>query len=125
MDKFHDLATVTVKDANLAIHRNDPLELKFVAITLALSDLDLNYVQSVCLQLCSHCDAVVRGNALVSLGHLARRFRQLDEQAAKPMLESGLRDQDEYVRSSAQSAADEVHQFLHWEIAGHVYGQRS
>jgi hypothetical protein len=45
----------------------------------------------------------------------------LDEQAVKPIIESALLDSDEYVRVSAKSAADEIHQFLHWNIQGHVY----
>jgi hypothetical protein len=65
---------------------------------------------------------MVRGNALASLGHLARRFRSLDEQAVKPVIEAALGDTDEYVRVHAQSAADEIHQFLHWNIQGHKYG---
>lgn len=120
--KLQDLAHITAKDVSQALHRNDPAELRFVAITLALSDLDFNITQSVCMRLGSNTDAVVRGNALVSLGHLARRFHRLDETSAKPILESGLRDGDSYVRECAKSAADEIHQFLHWKIAGHEYG---
>lgn len=120
--KFQDLDVITPKDVNLALLRNDPQELQFVSITLALSDLDFNFTQSVCIRLCSHDDGRVSGNALVSLGHLARRFRQLDESAVKPLLEEALQSADACVRSSAKSAADEIHQFLHWEIQGHVYG---
>ena len=120
--KFQDLETITPKDVNLALCRDDPDELQFVAITLALSDLDFNFIQSVCIQLCSYRDSKVSGNALVSLGHLARRFRMLDERTIKPVLEASLRSKDEYIRMSAKSSADEIHQFLHWQITGHVYG---
>jgi hypothetical protein len=120
--KFQDLSTFTPKDVNLALLRNDPGELQFVSITLALADLDFNFTQSVCIQLCSHEDGKVRGNALVSLGHMARRYRRLDEQTVKPILEASLQSPEEYVRASAKSAADEIHQFLHWPIQGHVYG---
>jgi len=120
--KFQDLDSITAKDVSFALHRNDPLELRLVAVTLALSDLEFNYIQTVCIQLCSNADGVVRGNALVSLGHLARRFHQLDEQAVKPIIESGFRAPDPYIRASAKSAADEIHQFLHWKFEGHVYG---
>jgi len=119
--KFQDLETVTAKDVTLALLRNDPEELSFVSITLALSNLDFNFTQSICIQLCSSENSRVRGNALISLGHLARRFRLLDEQAVRPLIESFLQNPDEYVRTSAKSAADEIHQFLHWQIKGHVY----
>ena len=63
----------------------------------------------------------MRGNALVSLGHLARRYRMLDEQSVKPLIESELLDSHEYVRLYAKSVADENHQFLQWNNRGHVY----
>ena len=119
--KFQDLDTITVKDVNAALLREDPAELELVSVTMALSDLDFNFTQSVCLRLSSSHYSKIRGNALVSLGHLARRYRMLDEQAVKPIIESTLLDSDEYVRASAESAADEIHQFLHWNIQGHVY----
>jgi hypothetical protein len=58
----------------------------------------------------------------MSLGHLARRFRTLDEKTVKPIIEQALLDKDEYIRMNAKSAADEIHQFLHWKIDGHSYG---
>jgi hypothetical protein len=121
-DRLQDLATITPKDVTAALFRNETDELRLVPITIALSDLDLNFIQTVCIQLCANDDALVRGNALVSLGHLARRFRTLDEQSIKPLLETALRDKDDGVRALAKSAADEIHQFLHWQIKGHVYG---
>ncbi len=120
--KFQDLEIITPKEVNLALLRNDPEELQLVSVTLALSDLDFNFSQSVCVQLCSNTNSRVRGNALVSLGHLARRFRHLDEQTVKPVIESLLQNTDEYVRNCAKSAADEIHQFLHWQIEGYTYG---
>jgi len=121
-EKFQDLNTITENDVNAAFLRNDAEELQFVSLTLALSDLDFNVIQAACIRLCSSDQSKVRGNALVSLGHLARRFRMLDELTVKPFIESALQDADEDVRMSAKSAADEIHQFLHWQITGHRYG---
>ena len=120
--KFQDLPEITVQEVHNAIKRNDPDELQFVSLTLALSDLDVQFTESVCIQLCSSTSSRVRSNALVSLGHLARRFRSLDEGVVKPVIEKALIDMNEEVRLSAKSAADEIHQFLHWHMAGHVYG---
>lgn len=122
-DKLQDLNTFTENDVNSALLRNDPEELQFVSLTLALSNLDFNFTQTVCIRLSSHEQSTVRGNALVSLGHLARRFHKLDELMVKPFIESALQDADEHVRMSARSAADEIHQFLHWQIEGHQYGK--
>jgi HEAT repeat protein len=120
IDKLQDLNIITEKDVNAALLRNDPEELQIASLTLALSDLDINFTQAVCIRLCSSGNSKVRGNALVSLGHLARRFR---EQAVKPIIEAALQDADVFVRMSAKSAADEIYQFLHWQISGHQYGE--
>jgi len=119
--KFQDLDHFTTGDLSAAMERNDPIELQMVSVTVALSCEDRLIAQEICLRLSGHSHEKVRGNAIMSLGHLARRFRNLDEQTVKPIIESALQDADEYVRVHAKSAADEIHQFLGWSIAGHVY----
>ncbi len=120
--KFQDLDHFTVGDLEAALKRNDPGELQLVSVTLAIACDDRFVAQDACLRLSHNPDGKIRGNAVMSLGHLARRFRKLDEQSVKPVIESALRDEDEYVRTRAKSAADEIHQFLGWIIAGHTYG---
>lgn len=120
--RFQDLETFTNGDIEAAIRRNHPDELPLVPITIALVSVDRESAEDTCLLLASHENPEVRGNAVVCLGHLARRFRTLDEKRVRPVIESALRDNDEYVRSNAKSAADEIHQFLGWHIDGHVYG---
>jgi hypothetical protein len=120
--RFQDLPRFTRDDVDAAITRNDPDELQLVPITVALSSSELALAQEVCLKLCTHEHFKVRGNAVMSLGHLARRFRALDEDKVRPLLESALNDKDDYVKMLAKSAADEIHQFLHWQIPGHIYG---
>jgi HEAT repeat protein len=120
--KFQDLERFTPDDIEAALKRNDPDELLLVSITVALTCEDLPAAQETCLALSRHENNKVRGNAVMSIGHLARRFRILDEDSAKPVIESALNDGDEYVRTRAVSAANELCQFLGWEIEGHVYG---
>jgi len=120
--RFQDLERFTADDIDAALERNEPNELQLVSITLALACPDQASAQEVCLRLSRHAHKKVRGNAIMSLGHLARRFRRLDEQSVKPVIEASLDDEDESVRALAKSAADEIHQFLGWKIAGHVYG---
>lgn len=119
--KFQDLNNATIVDVESALLRNDLNELKFVAITVALVFPDQLFAQKICVRLCAHENREVRGNAVMSLGHLARRFRRLDEVIVRGIIESALRDDDENIRTLAKSAADEIHQFLHWEILGHCY----
>lgn len=120
--RFQDLAAITQADIDAAISRNDPAELPLVPLTIALLVTDPSQAAQACIRLARHDAPLVRGNALVALGHLARRFRALDETQVRPLLEAGLQDPDDAVRAMARSAADEAHQFLHWTIAGHTYG---
>jgi len=122
MKKFQDLDTFTERDVEAALRRNADDELPFVPLTIALAAADPAYAQQVCLRLAADPRAMVRGNAIASLGHLARRFRSLDELPVARVIEAGLVDNDEYVRLSAKSAADEIHQFLGWTFHNHVYG---
>ncbi len=122
MTRFQDLSSFTAEDVRAAILRNDGNELPLVPLTVAMLSPDLAPAMDVCIELAASENAAVRGNALISLGHLARRFRTLDEARVRPLIEAGLRDPDGTVRTLAKSAADEIHQFLHWSIAGHTYG---
>jgi hypothetical protein len=120
--KFQDRAAFTKRDVEEALGRNADDEMSLMPLTIALAATDPAYAQQVCLKLAADPRPLVRGNALVSLGHLARRFRSLDELPVTPVIEAGLVDTDEYVRLSAKSAADEIHQFLGWIFQNHVYG---
>jgi hypothetical protein len=122
MKKFQDLDTFTEGDVEEALGRNADDEISLVPLTIALAATDPAYAQQVCLKLAADPRAIVRGNALASLGHLARRFRSLDILPVKRVIEAGLVDNDEYVRLSAKSAADEICQFLGWSFQNHVYG---
>ena len=122
MSRFQDLSAITSADIEAAVRRNDPDELPLVPITAALLCSEPSAAADACERLAGHADPDVRANALASLGHIARRFRHLDERRFKPLIEAGLRDRDAGVRAHSKSAADEIHQFLHWAIAGHVYG---
>lgn len=120
--KFQDLSAFCADDVEAAIARDAPDELPFVPIIIAISSADLLYATTICAKLVKHRDPKVRGNAIMSFGHLARRFNKLDETRVRPLIEQALKDDDEQVRELAQSAADEIHQFLHWTFSGHVFG---
>jgi len=122
MKKFQDLDTFTERDVEEALRRNAADEISLVPLTIALTATDPVYAQQVCLKLAADTRPFVRGNALASLGHLARRFRRLEKASVTKVIEAGLVDADEYVRLSSKSAADEIHQFLGWDFQNHVYG---
>lgn len=96
--RFQDLEHFTDRDVEAALRRNDTAELQLVPIIVALLAPDRTAAEAVCITLCSHEHYKVRAHALISLGHLARRFRVLDEKTV------ALEDRDDYVRAHARSA---------------------
>ncbi len=120
--KFQDLEHFSAGDVAAAVERNNAEELELVSITIALAGSDQRLAEETCLLLSTNAQNRIRAHAVISLGYLARRFRRLDEQRVKPVIESALADSDGYIRMHAQAAADEICQFLHWDIKGHVYG---
>jgi hypothetical protein len=99
-----------------ALERDDPLELEDLALEVALEGEEREWVQACCAQLARHRNAVVRGNAVAALGHVARRFGRLDPQRIKRIVEIALCDRSEYVRERAESAADDLATFLSWDF---------
>jgi hypothetical protein len=108
----------TAEEAEAAIARDDPAELYVVPISVSMYHVDLEWSQGVCIRLSTHRDATVRGNAVLGFGHLARRFRRLDEGVVRPIIENALLDADPYVRGQADAAADDVAHFLGWKVKG-------
>lgn len=85
-------------------------------IGLALNSSTLAPALEVSLAAVQASDPLVRGNALLSFGHLARRFRQLPHEPVYDLVAYGLIDADEHVRGQADAAADDLEQFLGWHI---------
>ena len=99
-----------------AIERDDPTELMDVALDIALEAAEHEWAQSCCIQLSRHRNAQVRGNAIAAFGHLARRFGRLDSQRVRRIVNVALYDPSDYVRSQAESAAEDLATFLAWEF---------
>ena len=91
----------------------DATALSKALVSLSLSDPDLRWTAELLLGLTHHENPNVRGNALLGLGHLARRFRALpDRDAAAAAVKAGLADANAFVRGQADSAADDLESFL-------------
>jgi hypothetical protein len=114
--RYEPIDPMSRGDVDAAIARADPDELTRVVLAVALHADEGPWAAAVCLQFARHSHVNLRGNAILGLGHLARRFGRLDP-VAREVIEDGLRDGDDYVRGQAEAAADDVHHFLRWTIA--------
>ena len=108
------------KRTEAAIARDDPHELVDVVLEIALEAEEREWAQACFAALARHRDTNVRGDAVAGLGHLARRFGQLDPHRVKRIVEIALWDRSDYVRKQAQSAAEDLATFLQWEFEGPV-----
>jgi len=103
-----------------ALARNDREELLLLPISLSMDppeETDPGLAEAVCLQLASHADPTVRGNAILGFGHLARTvgaFR--DAPAVRAAVSAALADPDAYISGQAHAAADDLAHFLKWRI---------
>ena len=63
-----------------------------LAMALGFDCPDYGFAQSMCIQLLQTEDEIVRGNAIIGLAHIARRFGKLDKRVVKPYLLRELRE---------------------------------
>jgi len=102
------------------LNRRDVLGLRQGVPSVGLHAQELAKAQQWCLMLARYPDDQVRGNAVLALGHLARRFGQLGD-SCRPVVEAALADESGYVRGQAEAAADDIAHFLGWKIKGHSW----
>ena len=105
------------QDIEAVIERNDPDELLYAPIVVAMDPPESAWVESVCVRLSSHVNQQVRANAVLGFGHLARTCRCLDKTTVLPIIVTALSDPDDSVRGQARCAADDIRQFLGWDVS--------
>jgi hypothetical protein len=84
-------------------------------VAAALEEEDRQYVEAACIRLSTHQDEIVRGNAILGFGHLARRFGEIGEKGPQ-IVGRGLADASVYVRDHAYAAAGDLKHFLGIEV---------
>ena len=87
-----------------------------LAIALGFDCPDYGFAQSMCIQLLQIENECIRGNAVIGLAHIARRFRKLDKRVVKPYLLRELR-KNEQCRDLIAEAISDINIYLGWNIA--------
>ncbi len=114
--KYENIQVLTKNEIESAISRNYPEELLCAVLSAALYSDDPLWAEDVCLRLSNHEHSSVRGNAILGFGHIARIHMELTESKVKPLIETALKDNSDFVRGHANDAADDVESFLKWKI---------
>jgi hypothetical protein len=111
----------TEDDVEVVIQRNEPDDLLYVPIVVSVNAdcLELGWAEEICLKLCKHPHFNVRGNAILGLGHTARRCGLLTLELAVPVIAKGLLDANEFVRNHAYTAASDLNTYLNVIVPGY------
>ena len=115
--EYTELSYYTKNDCENILKEGDINQLRILTISLGENFSDWKYAQNVCLELSSHEDEWVRGNALLGLGYIARTHGKLEKHLVKPVIMKGFRDKSAIVRGQAAIAVDDINFFLKWKIA--------
>ena len=120
---YDPIRRMSKQEINAAIRENDSKKLSIAVISAALYSGDGVWAEKLAYKLIDHPDHLVRGNAMLSLGHIARVHGTLDRDRAIDVLRVAMNDRDEYVRTHASDARDDVE---HWiKRSGRWLGQDS
>lgn len=92
-----------------------PEEMQRAILSVGTNDPDFDWSQDWCVTLSRHDEEWVRGNALLALGHLARRFGKLNEHAIR-RVSAGLEDASAVVHERANAAADDIDHYLAYSM---------
>jgi len=106
-----------------AIARDDVEYLQHGIVAAALDEDDYATVRRICVALSDHRDELVRGNAILGFGHLARRFGEVAPGDAR-LVRAATLDDSGHVAGHARSAADDIHMFVGVDVLVDAPGQR-
>ncbi len=114
--RYNNIEPLDKEDAKQIIAWNDIERLRTVPLSLSLYSDDLHWAIGHCINLAFHSDSIVRGNAILSFGHFARRFHCAHRKLVEPLIQSALKDKDKFIRGQAESAADDIDHFCTWKV---------
>jgi hypothetical protein len=114
--KSESVPKVSQDEAEAALLRNAPKELARVVLSVGMHAESLPWAEDYCASLGVHADEQVRGNAVMALGHLARRFGGLDEHKVKPVVRRALKDKSAFVRAQVIAALEDMEFFKEWQL---------
>ena len=105
----------TKAEMEKAIAEDDIEKLIFVSLFASLYYEDRNFAEQTCIKLANHSNSNVRAMAIEGFEHLARIDGKLNKDIIKPIIEKALKDEDEFVRGTAEETKDATKQYFKWK----------
>jgi hypothetical protein len=116
--KYETVNVVSLEEAATLVDGGDYDASARAVVSLALYGSDPAKIAPILARAAKSPNALLRGNALLGFGHIARRFGSLDRTLVEPLVQAALTDAESYVRGHAHSAAEDFLKFLGWSVAG-------
>jgi HEAT repeat protein len=114
--RYEQIEPITVAAAQALLNGDDEMAAARAVIAIGLHSEEFDPAIGFLLNAAQSDNEIVLGSALLSFGHMARRFGNLPEQAVRPLIERGLRHADALVRRQAHAATDDLEHFLGWSF---------
>jgi len=108
--QYEEIDPISRSDAMAALGSANPRDICKALVRLAIHDPDLQWVQSLCIELTKHATVEVQSTAILCLGHLARIHKALDLEKVVPLLIE-LR-KDPLLSGRVDDAMDDIEIFL-------------
>lgn len=109
--KYEEVTERTPQEVWALIAEGEVERISEAIIGVALHGTHMDEAVAICLTLADHAVPEVHGNAILGLGHLARRFNDALSAEAIESVKRALKDEDDYVRGQANAAWDDITHF--------------
>jgi len=113
--KYQSPSEYLKTEVESAIEHDVVSDLIQMVISVSIGSENADWAESVCRRLVRHSDEKVHGNAILGFGHIARVHGKLDLKEVAHLVSTALSDDKEYVRGQAESAADDLEQYMEWD----------
>jgi hypothetical protein len=109
---YEEPLPVSREQVDRALSSGTSEEIERTLVAIAFHEADFDFALATILTSAVSADPAIRGTAILCLGHLARIHGRLPADRVVDVVRTGLVDSNEYVRGQAETAADDIEQFV-------------
>lgn len=106
---YHD-PSLTHDEAISFLTTKDLSKVTEALISIGLNETDSTWAQEICLRYMSNDDEDIASAAIIAIGHIARRFGQLDMAKISPALQQA-KTKSPFLSGAVQDTLDDIQMF--------------
>lgn len=114
--KYIELDPISREQLADILESAEPLAIADALLRVTLHDSDLVFSERLCISMIQNENENICACAIQGLGNLARRFRSLDRDTLKQVVELAKNDLRQCVRTSLHDACDDFEIYLGWRF---------